>query len=107
MVISIKPFGCMPSSGVSDGVQALVTARFPEVEFLAVETTGDSAVNAYSRVQMALFRARAKAQAEFDEALAAGGLSVEAAARRRAARNALGYPRHRVAGTAANEVYGL
>lgn len=107
MVISIKPFGCMPSSGVSDGVQALVTARFPEVEFLAVETTGDSAVNAYSRVQMALFRARAKAQAEFDGALAARGLSVEAAARRRAARNALGYPRHRVAGTAANEVYGL
>ena len=27
MVISVKPFGCMPSSGVSDGVQSLVTAQ--------------------------------------------------------------------------------
>ena len=30
MVISVKPFGCMPSSGVSDGVQSLITARYPK-----------------------------------------------------------------------------
>jgi predicted nucleotide-binding protein (sugar kinase/HSP70/actin superfamily) len=29
MVISVKPFGCMPSSGVSDGIQSLITARYP------------------------------------------------------------------------------
>ncbi len=29
LVISVKPFGCMPSSSVSDGVQSLVTSRFP------------------------------------------------------------------------------
>ncbi len=66
LVVSVKPFGCMPSSGVSDGVQSLITARYPEANFLAIETTGDGAVNVYSRVQMALFRARKQAQKEFD-----------------------------------------
>ncbi len=61
LVISVKPFGCMPSSGVSDGVQSLITARYPEANFIAIETTGDGAVNVYSRVQMALFRARQQA----------------------------------------------
>lgn len=107
MVISVKPFGCMPSSGVSDGVQALVAARFPEVEFLAIETTGDSAVNAYSRVQMALFRARARAQAEFKDALVEKGISAESTVSERGARTALRYPMHRVAGTGANAVYEL
>ncbi len=65
LVISVKPFGCMPSSGVSDGIQSLITARYPEANFLAIETTGDGAVNVYSRVQMALFRARKQAQKEF------------------------------------------
>ncbi|NIP87492.1 MAG: 2-hydroxyglutaryl-CoA dehydratase, partial [Gammaproteobacteria bacterium] len=55
LVLSVKPFGCMPSSGVSDGVQALVTARHTNTDFLPIETTGDGAVNVYSRVQMALF----------------------------------------------------
>ena len=58
LVISVKPFGCMPSSGVSDGVQSLVTAHFPEANFLAVETSGEGAANFYSRVQMALFKAK-------------------------------------------------
>jgi predicted nucleotide-binding protein (sugar kinase/HSP70/actin superfamily) len=111
MIISVKPFGCMPSSGVSDGVQSLVSARFPEVEFLPIETTGDSAVNAYSRVQMALFRARAKAHAEFEDALKKMGLTAEEAARRAEGRNslsqALHYPAHTVTGTAANAVYEL
>ena len=111
MIVSVKPFGCMPSSGVSDGVQSLVSARFPEVEFLPIETTGDSAVNAYSRVQMALFRARAKAHAEFEEALKKKGLTAEEAARRAERRPALSqalhYPAHAVTGTAANAVYEL
>ena len=27
--VSVKPFGCMPSSGVSDGVQSLITEKLP------------------------------------------------------------------------------
>lgn len=111
MIISVKPFGCMPSSGVSDGVQSLVASRFPEVEFLPIETTGDSAVNAYSRIQMALFRARAKAHAEFEEALKNKGLTADEAMRRAECRSslsqALNYPTHKVTGTAANAVYEL
>jgi predicted nucleotide-binding protein (sugar kinase/HSP70/actin superfamily) len=61
LVISVKPFGCMPSSGVSDGVQSLITSKFPEANFLSVETSGDGAVNFYSRIQMALFKAKEKA----------------------------------------------
>ena len=34
-VVSVKPFGCMPSSGVSDGIQSLIadppTTRTPLV----------------------------------------------------------------------------
>lgn len=111
MVVSVKPFGCMPSSGVSDGVQSLVTARYPGANFCPVETSGDGAVSVYSRVQMALFRARAKAQEEFDQALAATGLCAPEAARRAAAhlklKTSVDYPRHVVAGTAANAVHEL
>jgi predicted nucleotide-binding protein (sugar kinase/HSP70/actin superfamily) len=96
---------------VSDGVQSLVSARFPEVEFLPIETTGDSAVNAYSRIQMALFRARAKAHDEFAEALKDKGLTAEEAARKAESKaalsRALNYPAHKVTGTAANAVYEL
>ena len=69
LVISVKPFGCMPSSAVSDGVQSLVTNRFPQANFLAIETSGEGAANFYSRVQMALFKAKKEAKEEF-EALA-------------------------------------
>jgi len=109
MVISVKPFGCMPSSGVSDGVQSLVTARYPEANFLAVETSGDGAVNVHSRVQMVLFKARKKAQEEFDAALGRVDTDRDAALRKLSAKvwlkDALRYPRHSVAGTAANAVY--
>ena len=111
LVISVKPFGCMPSSGVSDGVQSLVTARFPDIGFLPIETTGDSAVNAYSRIQMALFKARQKAREEFDAALEAKGLTQEEAERKASSRqgpqDAIRYPGHTVIGTAANAVYDL
>jgi len=65
LVISIKPFGCMPSSAVSDGVQSLVTARFPSANFLSIETSGEGAANFYSRVQMALFKAKQSAKEEY------------------------------------------
>ncbi len=66
LVISIKPFGCMPSSAVSDGVQSLVTNRYPEANFLSIETSGEGAANFYSRVQMALFKAKQLAKEEFE-----------------------------------------
>ena len=105
MVISVKPFGCMPSSGVSDGVQSLVTARHPDAIFCAIETTGDGAVNVQSRVLMDLFKARQKAQQEYDALRQASGRSqqeLEHRARRRGYGGALFYPRHAVAGTASN-----
>ena len=111
LTLSVKPFGCMPSSGVSDGVQSLVTARYPEANFLAVETTGDGAINVHSRVQMALFRARQAAEDEYHAALQTTGLDGEQATARLAAqrrcRQATHYPPHRVAGTAANLLYEL
>jgi predicted nucleotide-binding protein (sugar kinase/HSP70/actin superfamily) len=74
MTVSVKPFGCMPSSGVSDGVQSIITSKWPEAIFLPLETTGDGQVNAHSRVQMMLFKARIKAREEFEAALASKGL---------------------------------
>jgi predicted nucleotide-binding protein (sugar kinase/HSP70/actin superfamily) len=98
LVISVKPFGCMPSSGVSDGVQSLITARYPDALFTAIETTGDGEVNVQSRIQMDLFKAKRKAEAEFARAveLAGGPLRPKG--------GALRAPRHVVAGTAANAV---
>jgi len=77
MTLSVKPFGCMPSSGVSDGVQSAITELYPEAIFLPIETTGDGAVNVYSRVQMMLFKARQAAQREAQEALDAYGMTMD------------------------------
>jgi predicted nucleotide-binding protein (sugar kinase/HSP70/actin superfamily) len=77
MTLSVKPFGCMPSSSVSDGVQSLITEKFPGTIFCAVETSGDGAVNFQSRVQMYLFKAKQAAQAEFERALNDTGLTLE------------------------------
>lgn len=76
MTLSVKPFGCMPSSSVSDGVQSLVTEKYPEAIFCPVETSGDGAANFYSRVQMYLFKARAMARNEVDAALASYDMSM-------------------------------
>jgi predicted nucleotide-binding protein (sugar kinase/HSP70/actin superfamily) len=64
LVISIKPFGCMPSSSVSDGIQSLVTTHYPQANFISVETSGEGAANFYSRIQMALFKATQQAKNE-------------------------------------------
>ena len=110
MVVSVKPFGCMPSSGVSDGVQSLVTARHADAIFCAIETTGDGAVGVHSRVLMYLFKARQKAQQEYEALRQASGRSqqdLEALARRRGYAGSLFYPRHKVAGTASNVLVAL
>ncbi|MCC7170225.1 MAG: 2-hydroxyglutaryl-CoA dehydratase [Planctomycetes bacterium] len=109
ITVSVKPFGCMPSSGVSDGVQSLITARFPGTIFCAVETSGDGAANFYSRIQMYMFKARIAAEQELEKALADTGLTLDEV---RAFLKAnpkfagpLHYPPHKVAGTAANLVH--
>ncbi len=107
MVVSIKPFGCMPSSGVSDGVQSLITARYPEAIFCAVETTGDCAVNVQSRVQMDLFKARKVAVMEYECALREAGLTQEMAETKLQGTpqaRTLYYPQHTFPGTATNHI---
>ncbi|AIE58891.1 hypothetical protein [Bacillus methanolicus] len=107
MTISVKPFGCMPSSGVSDGVQSLITELHPEAIFLPIETTGDGAINVYSRIQMMLFKAKQAAQKEFDEALIKKGFTVEKLRMLSFSQSThpLQSARHVVACTAANTVY--
>jgi hypothetical protein len=108
MTLSVKPFGCMPSSGVSDGVQSVVTERYPDAIFCAVETSGDGAVNFYSRVQMFLFKARQRALAEYEETLARYGVTDEEV-RAFVKGTRYGHPffkaPHRVAGTGADLVH--
>lgn len=77
MTLSIKPFGCMPSSSVSDGVQSLITELYPAAIFLPIETNGDGAVNVYSRVQMQLFKARQTAEKEVQDFLATHDMTPE------------------------------
>ena len=77
MTVSVKPFGCMPSSGVSDGVQSLIAEKFPGTIFCAVETSGDGAVNFQSRVQMYLSKAKQNAKDELAQTLADCNLSFE------------------------------
>ena len=111
MTLSVKPFGCMPSSGVSDGVQSLITSKWPGAIFLPIETTGDQEVNAHSRVQMMLFKAKQKARAEYERALDETGLTEdEFKARvsnsRRWSRNFF-RPKHKTASVVTNLVYAV
>ena len=109
MVVSVKPFGCMPSSGVSDGVQSIITEKYPGAIFCPIETNGDGAVNVYSRVQMMLFKARKAAKDELAAALEKVGMTadeVKAEAQRHwATRRTLGYPKHRESTHSADFVY--
>ena len=109
MTISVKPFGCMPSSGVSDGVQSLITGRYPGTIFCAVETSGDGAANFYSRIQLYMFKARIAAEQELEKALKDTGVTLDEMRafldRNPKFKSPLYYPPHHVAGTAANMVY--
>jgi hypothetical protein len=109
MTVSVKPFGCMPSSGVSDGVQSLITTKYPGTIFCAVETSGDGATNFYSRVQMYMYKARIAAEQELAEAYVKAGVT-EAEVRSFLDRHPeyaspLHHSPHAAAGSAANLVY--
>ncbi len=111
ITVSVKPFGCMPSSGVSDGVQSLVTGRYPGTIFCPVETSGDGATNFYSRVQMYMFKARIAAEQEFEKALKETGVTLDEMRtfldKNPKYKSSLYYPPHHGAGTSANMVYEL
>lgn len=76
MVLSLKPFGCLPSTQ-SDGAQSAVTSDYPEMVFLPIETSGEGEVNANSRVQMALGDIRQRARDELAYVLEWSGLHLE------------------------------
>jgi predicted nucleotide-binding protein (sugar kinase/HSP70/actin superfamily) len=76
MVLSLKPFGCMPSTQ-SDGVQAAMLTRVEDLLFLPIETGPEGELAAQSRVQIALVEARHRAQTEFREALAVAGRPLD------------------------------
>ena len=111
MTVSVKPFGCMPSSGVSDGVQSIITGKWPEAIFLPIETTGDGKVNVYSRIQMMLFKARIKAKNEFERALEESGMDEDTFKQRLGKskwnRHPFWRPEHKEAGIATNLVYAV
>ncbi len=94
LVISVKPFGCMPSSAVSDGIQSLVTSHYPSSNFLSIETSGEGAANFYSRVQMALFKAKQTAKEEFEAQETPEDIPIKV-------HNYLYQPKGEMAGTAA------
>jgi predicted nucleotide-binding protein (sugar kinase/HSP70/actin superfamily) len=76
MVLSLKPFGCMPSTQ-SDGAQSAVISNHRDMIYLPIETSGEGEINAHSRVQMALGEAKVKAKREFAECLERTGLTLE------------------------------
>jgi predicted nucleotide-binding protein (sugar kinase/HSP70/actin superfamily) len=76
MVLSLKPFGCMPSTQ-SDGVQSAVTSTYKDMIYIPIETSGEGDINAHSRVQMALGEAKSKAKAEFKKCLDETGFTLD------------------------------
>ena len=76
MVLSLKPFGCMPSTQ-SDGAQSAVVSNYKDMIYLPIETSGEGEINAHSRVQMALGEAKNKAKKEFAGTLERTGLTLD------------------------------
>jgi predicted nucleotide-binding protein (sugar kinase/HSP70/actin superfamily) len=76
MVLSLKPFGCMPSTQ-SDGAQSAVISHYKEMIYIPIETSGEGDVNAHSRVQMALGEAKVKAKNEFARVLQETGRTLD------------------------------
>ena len=76
MVLSLKPFGCMPSTQ-SDGAQSAVVSHYKDMIFLPVETSGEGDVNAHSRVQMALGEAKVRAKNEMKAIIEETSVTLE------------------------------
>jgi predicted nucleotide-binding protein (sugar kinase/HSP70/actin superfamily) len=110
MVISLKPFGCMPSTQ-SDGVQSKVVSDFPDAIFIPIETSGDGEVNVKSRVQMKLYEAKMKCRAEFQKVLDDNGITLEElqeyVAKNPECRYSMRVLPHEVVSAAGNFVYAI
>lgn len=76
MVLSLKPFGCMPSTQ-SDGAQAAVVGHYKDIIYIPIETSGEGDINAHSRVQMALGEAKMKCKDEFKRCVGETGYTIE------------------------------
>jgi predicted nucleotide-binding protein (sugar kinase/HSP70/actin superfamily) len=76
MVLSLKPFGCMPSTQ-SDGAQSAVVSHYKDMIFLPIETSGEGDVNAHSRVQMALGEAKVRSKNEMKAVLEETSVTLE------------------------------
>lgn len=76
LVLSLKPFGCLPSSSLSDGMLSVLLRRPGGPSFLAIETTGDADATAESRLEMALHAATLVAMSELDAACAAASITT-------------------------------
>ena len=76
MVLSLKPFGCMPSTQ-SDGAQSAVVSQYKDMIFLPIETSGEGDVNAHSRVQMALGEAKVRSKNELNRVQEESGVTLE------------------------------
>jgi len=109
MTVSVKPFGCMPSSGVSDGVQSIITEKYPEAIFIPIETTGDGAVNVYSRLQMQLFKAKQVVENEMEQILKQHNVTAQqyqnALTSHKKANSALNFSKHHAACSAINTAH--
>lgn len=78
VVFSLKSFGCIPSSGVSD---AIVPTALGALPFLSLEVCADGEAARESRLMMRVASALDEAQRELDEACAQAGLDADARAR--------------------------
>jgi hypothetical protein len=76
MMVSVKPFGCMPST-ISDGIQSKIVTDLANAVFVPIETTGDGEVLVKSRVQMKLQEAKDKAREEMARVLERYGVTME------------------------------
>src|SRR5262249_42128541 len=107
MICELSPYSCMPNT-MSVGAMAGVLGHHPDLLYAPLEIKGDAEVHALSRCQMILTEAKKRAQTEFDETLAATGLSLSALRDYLATHPELRRATHRVppsgaaAGTAAN-----
>jgi predicted nucleotide-binding protein (sugar kinase/HSP70/actin superfamily) len=80
LVLSVKPFGCLPSTQ-SDGVQGASLTHYGRlghhVLFASVETAGEGSLGFHSRVQMLLEEAQALCATEYQASLEASGCTLD------------------------------
>jgi len=77
MICELSPYACLPNT-MSVGAMAGVLSRYPDLLYAPLEIKGDAEVHALSRCQMILTEAKKRAHQEFEDALAAAGLTVRA-----------------------------